>query len=194
MVQLMLKKLFKIAIYLIFIVANHQSYSWSGQKQSEGLINDNIRFSQKLNLINVEDLKINGMYQNIPFYVIPDDKNKDPKDNSVLLNLAPIDSNKPFVEEIEPVTKINKGSKRELKTEKYKNIEYITVKVKFSTGEIRNYLLDGDTYISAIDKKLKSMEYKMKVTELQKIEITKEIIVPIAEKKIQEFEDFENGQ
>jgi hypothetical protein len=190
----MVEKLLRITLCFVLAAINYSIYSWSAQRQSECLLNDNVRFSQKLNLVEIEDLKINGMYQNIPFYVIPDDKNKDPKDSSVLLSLAPTDSNKPFVEEVEPVTKISKTSKRELKTEKYKNVEYLIVRVKFSTGEIRNYLLDVDTYISAIDKKLKSMEYKMRVTELQKIEIVKEIIVPIAEKKIQEYEGNENRQ
>jgi hypothetical protein len=182
-------KAFKITIFIFLASINSPLYSWSNQKQSENLLNDDVRFTQKLNSIEVEDLSINGMQRNIPFYVIPDDKNKDPKNNSVLLSVMPTESSKPFVEEIEPIVKVGKNSKDEFKIEKYKNIEYITIKVKFSTGEIRSYLLDVDTYVSAVDKKIKSMEYKMRITELQKIEITKEIIVPIAEKNLQEYEN-----
>ncbi len=144
---------------------------WNDSSRSDKPLLPELNVYGKLNGTEVTYITINNLYKHIPFYLVPFDKDGDPRDSIVKISLIS-DGPQPAVKSISLSEKIKHhgdnttvGIGPEIT---YGDSKFLLLTLTFSSGAQREYLIDADSTINCYERVL-NVEWKMGIKELHSL-------------------------
>ena len=160
-------------IYLLFFISFDKNTFTMSPQSSENKKDSSFFIEGFLNGIPVSDIKIDDLQENIPFYMVPTDKKKNPRDDFEYLSLIP-STKKEYVKSIRLLK--NLDGKDEIE-EFFNNQSYARVIVKLIYDGKENekiFLLSSNSVVSSFEKTSDDFSRslrKTKITALKSLEI-----------------------
>ncbi len=167
-----MKNLFLYISVILFF--SNVSLAMSPQN-SESKKEDSISIEGNLNGSNVSNIKIDDLQEAIPFYLIPKDSAKNPRDDFKYFSLIP-HSTKEYVKSVKLLKNLDGKDEIEKFYNNQSYVEVIVTQVYNGVEETGIFLLSSNSVISSVEKVEGSdfmrSQRKTKVAALQNLEIT----------------------